>query len=108
ALPKALEKANESDKRQMGWALVELGDASAFNDAVESYKAGELTHVERLDGGVAFDPMVLAHLVPIEELAKKADDSSPSVRQLVATVLSQKADPKLTDVLIALVKDSEL
>jgi HEAT repeat protein len=108
ALKKALEKADMSDQRQIIWALVEVGDQSVFDRAIEAYKAGELTHVERLNGGVAFDPMLLAHLVSVDELAKKADDSSAAVRQLVATVLSSKADAKYTDTLIKLVKDSEL
>jgi HEAT repeat protein len=108
ALQKALKEADTSDRPQIQWALVEIGDQSAFNGAVEAYKEGTLTHVERLDGGVAFDPMLLAKLVPVDELAKKADDSNASVRQLVATVLSQNAAPKFTDVLVKLVKDSEL
>ncbi|MBM4359945.1 MAG: HEAT repeat domain-containing protein [Deltaproteobacteria bacterium] len=107
-LQKALKEANESDRRQIVWALVELGDQSVFNAAIEAYKAGDLTHVERLSGGVAFDPMRLANLVPVDELAGKFEDSSPAVRQLVATVLSSKADPKFTDKLIKLVQDSEL
>ncbi len=107
-LHKALEQADDSDRRQLTWALVELHDATIFNTAIEAYKAGDLTHVESLEGGIAFDPMVLANLVPVDELAKKADDSSSSVRQLVATVLSAKADSKYTDALIKLVKDSEV
>jgi len=108
ALQKALKEANESDRRQLLWSLVELGDQTAFNAAVEAYKAGELTSVERLQGGVAFDPMRLANLVPVDELATKAEDSSPAVRQLVATVLSGKAEAKYTDKLIKLVQDPEL
>ncbi len=108
ALTKALAEAKENDRRQILWALVELGEPTVFNAAVEAYKAGDLTHVERLQGGVAFDPMRLATLVPVDELAAKSDDSSAAVRQLVATVLSTKADPKYTDKLIKLVQDSEL
>ncbi|MBM4376779.1 MAG: HEAT repeat domain-containing protein [Deltaproteobacteria bacterium] len=108
ALQKALKEANESDRRQIVWSLVEAGDQSAFNAAIEAYKAGDLTHVERLAGGVAFDPMRLATLVSVDELATKFEDSSPAVRQLVATVLSEKADARYTDKLIKLVQDSEL
>lgn len=108
ALQKALKEANESDKRQIVWALVELGDQTAFNAAVEAYKAGELTHVERLSGGVAFDPMRLANLVSVDELATKSEDPSAAVRQLVATVLSEKGDKKYTEKLIKLVQDSDV
>ncbi len=108
ALKKALVDAKENDRRQIIWSLVELGEQSVFDTALDAYTSGDLSHVERLDGGVAFDPMRLATLVPIDQLASKFNNPSAAVRQLVATVLSAKADPKYTDQLIALVKDAEL
>ncbi len=108
ALEKALETADMSDQPQIVWALVALGHAKAFSKALDMYRGGQLTSVERLEGGRAFDPMRLAKLVSIEELAARAGDESAAVRQLVAVVLSDKADKKHTEVLIKLVKDSDV
>jgi HEAT repeat protein len=110
ALLEALKTADDSDKPQIVWALVALKEPSAFKDAMEQYRKGFLSKVERLGGGGAFDPELLAKLVSQDELAKLAGDESPSVRQLVATVLSRNAGPdnkQFTDVLIKLVKDKD-
>ncbi len=108
ALQEALKEAESSDRRQIVWALVELGDPGIFQLAMELYKSEELTTVERLEGGRAFDPLKVTGLVSLDELAKKASDEHPAVRQLVATLLSEDGDEKWTDVLIQLVKDPEL
>ena len=108
ALNAALKDSDTSDRRQIVWALVELGDKAIFNLAMELYKSEELTTVQRLEGGRAFDPLKVTGLVSLDELAKKASDEHPAVRQLVATLLSEDGDAKWTDVLITLVKDSNL
>ena len=107
-LLEALKKADNSDRRQIVWALVELEDQSIFNTAMDLYRSGELTTVQRLDGGRAFDPIKVAELVSLEELAKKADDESSAIRQLVATILSENAEPKWTAILTKLVQDPEI
>ncbi|MEM6790566.1 MAG: HEAT repeat domain-containing protein [Myxococcota bacterium] len=108
ALLQALKEAEAGDRRQILWSLVELGEPQVFNQALESYKIGEITTVQRLEGGRAFDPLKMIRLVSLDELAQKASDESSAVRQLVATILSETADPKHTDVLIKLVKDPEI
>ncbi|KYF51257.1 hypothetical protein BE08_21985, partial [Sorangium cellulosum] len=108
ALLEALKVADESDRPQIVWALIELKEPAAFKDAMDQYRKGFLSKVERLGGGNAFDPEKLAGLVSLDELAKLAGDESPSVRQLVATVLSRNAEPKWTSTLIALVKDKDV
>lgn len=108
ALLEALKKADDSDKPQIVWALVTLKEPAAFKDAMDQYRKGFLSKVERLGGGAAFDPEMLAKLVPLDELAKLADDQSSSVRQLVATILSRNAEPKWTSVLVKLVKDKDV
>ncbi|KYF62410.1 HEAT repeat domain-containing protein [Sorangium cellulosum] len=108
ALLEALKVADESDRPQIVWALVELKEPAAFKDAMDQYRKGFLSKVERLGGGNAFDPEKLAGLVSLDELAKLATDESPSVRQLVATVLSRNAEPKWTSALISLVKDKDV
>ena len=108
ALLKALEESTDGDRRQIVWALVELGEKSIFDTAMSLYKSEELTTVQRLEGGRAFDPLKITSLVTLDELSKRADDEHPAVRQLVATILSEDGDPKWTDVLIKLVKDKEL
>jgi HEAT repeat protein len=105
ALSAALKEADESDKRQIVWALVTLKEQSAFDTAMELYRAGSLSKVERLGGGSAFDTELLAGLVSLDKLATLAGDPSPSVRQLVATVLSRNAESKWTSTLVKLVKD---
>ncbi len=107
-LLEALKTADDSDKPQIVWALVALKEPAAFQTAMDQYRKGYLSKVERLGGGSAFDPEVLAKLVPLEELAKLAGDESPSVRQLIANVLSKNAEPKWTSVLIQLVKDKDV
>ena len=108
ALIEALKEAEPNDRRQIVWALVELGEPAIFDTAMALYKSEELTTVQRLEGGRAFDPLKVTGLVSLDELAKKADDEHPAVRQLVATLLSEDGSEKWTDVLIKLVKDKEL
>ena len=107
ALLAALNEADDSDRPQIVWALVTLKEPSVFTKAMELYRGGFLTKVERLGGGSAFDTDMLAALVSLDELAKLTGDKSASVRQLVATVLSRNAEPKWTDALVKLVKDED-
>ena len=93
-LMEALKTADDSDRPQIVWALVTLKEPAVFPRAMEAYRAGFLTKVERLGGGGAFDPELLSGLVPLEKLAELADDPSASVRQLVATVISRNAESK--------------
>jgi len=107
ALLAALKTAGTGAKPQIGWALVALGDARAFDDVMQLYRLGHLSGVQRLGGGNAFDASKIVGLVSLDKLASLAGDESPSVRQLVATVLSDNAEPKWTDTLIKLVKDKD-
>jgi HEAT repeat protein len=107
-LVKALAEADESDKPQIAWALAHLGASEAFDGVMTEYRAGHLSKVQTLDQSPAFDPDVLASMVSIDKLASLAGDPSGSVRQLVATVLSQKADPKWTATLVKLVQDPDV
>ncbi len=107
ALLTALKPAGKGAKPQIAWALVVLGDTRAFDDVMALYRLGHLSQVQRLGGGVAFDPAKIIGLVPLEKLASMAGDESPAVRQLVASVLSDNAEPKWTDTLIRLVKDKD-
>lgn len=107
ALLQALKEAGKESRPQIAWALVILKEASAFQDIMALYRSGELAAVQRLGGGLAFDPNRIVDLVSLDQLASMHNDESPAVRQLVATVLSRKADPKYTDQLIALVKDAD-
>jgi HEAT repeat protein len=108
ALLQALKTADDSDRPQIVWALVELKEPAVFQQAMGQYRQGFLAKVERLGGGPAFDTEKLAKLVSLDELAKLADDQSSSVRQLVATVLSKNAEPKWTPSLIKLVQDKDI
>ncbi|WP_394832310.1 HEAT repeat domain-containing protein [Pendulispora rubella] len=108
ALLKALQEADSSDKPQISWALATLHEASAFEAVLSEYRLGHLSKVQRLDGVPAFDPELLAGMVPLEKLATYATDESESVRQLIATVLSRNGDAKWTAVLIKLVQDKSV
>ncbi|MEZ4296446.1 MAG: HEAT repeat domain-containing protein [Polyangiaceae bacterium] len=108
ALLEALKGADDSDKPQLVWALVELKEPQVFTEAMSQYRQGFLSKVERLGGGSAFDTEKLSGLVSLDELAKLSDDQSGSVRQLVATSLSKNAEAKWTDTLIKLVKDKDI
>jgi len=107
-LLKALEEADESDRPQIIWALIELGESQVFDRAMVDYRAGHLAKVKRLGGGSAFDAAKLAGLVSLDQLATMASDESGAVRQLVATVLSKNAEPKWTDTLTKLVTDKDV
>jgi HEAT repeat protein len=107
-LLKALPEADNSDKPQICWALVALKESSAFDAILAEYKLGHLSSVQRLDGFPAFDANKLAALVAIDKIASLAGDESDSVRQLVASTLSNDADPKWTDTLITLVQDKSV
>ncbi|HWA70937.1 MAG TPA: HEAT repeat domain-containing protein [Polyangiaceae bacterium] len=107
ALLAALKTAGKGAKPQIAWALVILGDTRAFDDIMALYRLGHLSSVQRLGGGTAFDPAKIVGLVSLDKLAGMANDESPAVRQLVATVLSDNAEPKWTDTLIKLVQDKD-
>lgn len=107
ALMAALKTVGPGAKPQVAWALVELGDARAFDQIMVLYRAGHLSQVQRLGGGMAFDPEKITKLVSLDKLASMAGDESPAVRQLVATVLSRNASPKYTDTLIKLLGDTD-
>jgi HEAT repeat protein len=107
-LLEALKIADDSDRPQITWALVVLKEPSVFKDAMDMYRTAKLAKVQRLGGGAAFDPAVLAGLVSLDQLAEMSTDESPAVRQLVSTVLAQNAEPKWTDKLIQLVNDTDL
>ena len=106
-LMQALAKAGPGAKPQIAWALVVLGEAASFDQIMVLYRAGHLSKVQRLGGGVAFDPEKIVKLIDTDKLATYAGDESGAVRQLVATVLSRNASAKYTDVLIKLVQDSD-
>jgi HEAT repeat protein len=103
----ALKTVGPGAKPQVAWALVVLGEARAFEDIMVLYRAGHLSKVQRLGGGVAFDPERIVKLIDLDKLASYHKDESAAVRQLVATVLSRNADAKYTDQLIALVQDKD-
>lgn len=107
ALLEAIKKAGPGSKPQVAWALVVLGEAGAFDDILALYRAGQLSSVQRLGGGNAFDPNKIVAMVPIEKIQGLAGDSAPAVRQLVATVLSRNAKPQFTDTLIQLLGDAD-
>lgn len=107
ALLQALKEGGAESKPQIAWALVSLREASAFTDIMALYRLGHLSKVQKLNGGLAFDPEKIVQLISIDQLASMHNDESPAVRQLVATVLSRSADPKYTDQLITLVKDND-
>ncbi len=106
-LLQALAKAGPGTKPQIGWALVELGDSRAFDEVLKLYRSGHLSKVERLGGGIAFDPEKLVKLITLDKLATYAGDESAAVRQMVATVLSRNAEPKYTATLIKLLEDQD-
>ncbi|HMJ57476.1 MAG TPA: HEAT repeat domain-containing protein [Polyangiaceae bacterium] len=105
ALQKALLEADDSDRPQITWALVTLHDPRVFDKAMDLYRKGHLTKVQRLGGGPAFNPEDIARLVTLDALAGMAGDENESVRQLIANIISRNAAPKYTDTLIKLVRD---
>jgi HEAT repeat protein len=107
ALLEALKGSDDSDKPQIVWSLVTLKEPSVFPAAMELYRGGQLSKVQRMGGGSAFDTDLLSGLVSLDEISKLAGDPSSSVRQLVATVLSRNAESKWTPTLVKLVKDPD-
>ncbi|CAN5752299.1 hypothetical protein BH09MYX1_BH09MYX1_25400 [soil metagenome] len=111
AKPKLLEilkEADKTDKPQICWALAVLKESGAFDEILSEYRAGNLGSIQKLDGYPAFNPEILAGAVTLDKLASYAGDENDSVRQLVATILSNTADPKWTDTLVKLVQDKDI
>lgn len=104
----ALQKADDSDRPQIVWALVTLKEPQVFQTAMDLYRKNHLTKVQRLGGGNAFESTKLAEIVSLDEFAKLAGDESGAVRQLVATVLSRNAEPRWTATLVKLVQDKDV
>ena len=55
-LLQALKEAGPGARPQIAWALVELEENRAFDEVLRLYKIGHLSPVQRLGGGLAFDP----------------------------------------------------
>jgi HEAT repeat protein len=108
ALVKAFAESDSSDEPQIAWALAVLKEPSVFDRIFAVYSKGHLAKVQRLDGSPAFDPEVLVNLSSLDKLASLKGDPSSSIRQLVATALSQTGDAKWTSQLIELVKDKDV
>jgi HEAT repeat protein len=108
ALALALQESDPSDEPQISWALIALRDQSMLERVLKVYRAGHLSKVQRVGGGPAFDPEVLAKMAPPDRWAAFAGDESAALRQLVATILSKTGDPRFTDTLIKLVGDKDL
>lgn len=107
ALLEALKTAGPGSKPQIAWALVSLKESAAFDEILSLYRLGHLATIQRLGGGNAFDANKIVEMVPLDKIAALASDESPSVRQLVATVLSRNAAPQWTDTLIKLLEDKD-
>ena len=105
AVLKAYKEADSSDRPQLAWTAVVLGEKSLFNEVMDVYKAGHLAGVQRISGGRAFDVETFAKMASVDEWEKQAGDANESVRQLVAGILSKNADKKYTATLIKLVND---
>lgn len=105
ALVKAFAEANDADKPQIAWALVVINEKPLWKQIMEVYKAGHLAGVERVGGGRAFDPELLAAMASADEWAALAEDPNEAVKQLVAGILSRTGDKKYTAQLIKLLGD---
>ncbi len=99
--------AGLASKPQIAWALVELGDDTLLDQILALYRTGQLSKVQRLDGGSAFDANQLAAFVGPDRLAAMASDPSPAIRSLSAIGLSRAADSRAAALLIGLLSDSD-
>jgi hypothetical protein len=107
ALRVALQAADESDERQLVWALVVLQERAIFSKAIELWRADKLTSVQRLDGNPAFDLRRVAALVPEKELAAFVSDPEPALRSLGATWLAEHPQLSSQEQLRKLLEDPE-
>lgn len=108
ALRAALEDADESDERQLVWALVVLEEDQIFEAAIDLWAAGKLHTVQGIDGNPVFDPERVAKLVPQQELAALADHPQPAIRCLAAAKLASRPLPSPVERLRELVQDGEI
>ena len=69
----ALKTAPAGAKPQIAWALVVLGEARAFDEVMTLYRLGHLSKVQRLGGGIAFDPERIVELISLDKLASYAE-----------------------------------
>lgn len=108
SLRAALEVADESDERQLVWALVVLEDEHVFPRAIELWSAGKLTTVRGIDGHPAFDPERVARLAPQRDLTALADDPQPAIRSMAATLLAHRSPPSPLQRLHQLLADEDI
>jgi HEAT repeat protein len=84
------------------WALVELGDTTIIDAAIDEYSTGSFDRVSFLDGSPAFDEHKLSAIVSSARLTELASAGNPKLRALAATGLSRRADPSSADALVRL------
>ncbi len=104
----ALQRAAPEAKPALAWALVVLGEPRVLSSVLALQQAGQLEKAERLEGGSAFDARRVGELGPVEKFVALAGDANPQLRALAAAVLADRAQAKLSDVLVRLASDSDV
>jgi HEAT repeat protein len=95
-------------RRDVARERVARGDAAAFDEVVLVQRSAGPAEAPAGGDARPFDADQLARLIPVERWLPLASDPSPALRQLVAAVLSAGADPRASDALLRLVRDSEI
>lgn len=104
----ALISGQTEAEAQIAWALVMLGEARAVDNAIALYRQGDLSKVERLEGGSAFDVYLLASLLTPDRALRLAHDNSATLRELAAHALSINPKPEFSGTLLELLQDTEV
>lgn len=108
ALLDALSAATDEERGALLWTLVVHGEQSIASKALDEVRRGTLTKVTALDGRMAFDALVLMDMFSPEEILGLAKDPSATVRELVATRCAYRPEARSTDVLVELLKDTDV
>ena len=98
----------QRDRAEVAWALVALGESSAWPQVREMLEANRLQSVLGLDQRRVFDPALVARMAGKDRLVELSRSNNNASKRLAALSLAELASPDLVDPLTALSRDSDL
>lgn len=104
----ALSGAADEERLAILWTLVVRGEKSIAAKALNELRNGSLVKTTGIDGRNAYDALTLAALFSADEIKTLAKDTSPTVRQLIATHHAYAANGPAIEPLLVLSADAEL
>ncbi len=98
---------DQLDRVEVAWALVVLGDATAWTTIRELLESGKLQQVQGLNQRRIFDPALVARAAGKARLVELVSSRSVGSRRLAALSLAELATPDLIEPLAVLSRDAD-